>query len=109
MRADADDYDYDDGLIDNSELEQNLISRVIAKHKHKKQRIAGGGFRIDSNLDDDENEEEGDEDEDEDEDEGEEDEEMKKHLQHAMATVDPMASAPHSSHVAGAQGGGSFS
>jgi len=76
MRADADDYDYDDGLIDNSELEQKFNSRVIAKHKHKKQRTAGGGFRIDSNLDDDENEEEGDEDEDDDEEEGEEDEEM---------------------------------
>ena len=37
---------------------------MLAKHKHKKQRTAGGGFRIDSNLDDDENEEEGDEDED---------------------------------------------
>ena len=56
-------------------MEQKFNSRVIAKHKHKKQRTAGGGFHIDSNL----NEEVGDvedEDEDEDDEDGEDDEEM---------------------------------
>jgi hypothetical protein len=97
MRADADDYDYDDGLIDNSELEQKLISRAIAKHKHKKQRTAGGGFRIDTNLDDDENEEEGDEDEDDDEEEGGEDEEMGKSQGGSRAKESGSGTAPKSS------------
>jgi hypothetical protein len=42
--ATADDYDYDNGLIDDSELVAKFTSRAIAKHKHKKQRNEGSGF-----------------------------------------------------------------
>lgn len=65
----ADDYEYDDGLIDNSELKQKFTSRAIAKRKRKRQRNVGdSGFRID-NDEEDEEELDGDDEEDDDEDE----------------------------------------
>ena len=74
MRDGVDDYDLDDDLIDNTDLEHKFRNRAIAKHKHKKQRTAGCGFRIDNNLDkDDVDEDGGDEDGDDDDDDEEED------------------------------------
>ena len=66
--ATADEYDYDDELIDNSELVPKFKSRAIAKHKHKKQRNEGSGFYMTHNDMDDDMEEDEDEDEDQDED-----------------------------------------
>jgi hypothetical protein len=78
--ATADEYDYDDGFIDNSELVLKFTRRAIAKHKHKKQRNEGSGFYMTRNdIDEDMEEDEGqDEDQDEDDDpdqDGEQDEE----------------------------------
>jgi len=61
--ATADEYDYDDELIDNSELVAKFTSRAIAKHKHKKQRNEGSGFYMTHNDSDDDLEEDEDQDE----------------------------------------------
>ena len=63
MCATADEYDYDDGLIDDSELVAKFTSRAIAKHKHKKQRNEGSGFYMTHNDSDDDLEEDEDQDE----------------------------------------------
>lgn len=57
--ATADEYDYDDGFIDNSGLVQEFTSRAIAKHKHKKQASARGFYMTRNDIDDDMEEEEG--------------------------------------------------